>query len=131
MKKLTTFAAVAALAMAFVPAVASPASAQSLAVSAIVAQDHSMRSSKLIGMDIYDDKGVKIGKIEDILVKGSASEPVAILSVGSYVGGGQKLIEVPISHINLKADKASMAATKADLAAMQAWKFQGLAGGGG
>jgi sporulation protein YlmC with PRC-barrel domain len=131
MKKLPAFAAVTALTMAFVPAITIHAFAQSLAISAIVMPDHSMRSSKLIGMDIFNQQGVKIGKIEDILVKGSAAEPVAILSVGGFAGGGDKMVAVPMSHITLKADKASMPATKAELAAMPAWQFTGLSGGGG
>lgn len=121
----------AALAIAVVPSLASSAYAQPMAISSIVAQDHSMRSSKLIGMDVYDEKGARIGKIEDILVKGSASEPLAVLSVGSFVGGGDKMVAVPMSHIRLKSDKASMEATKTEMAVMPVWAFTGLSSGGG
>lgn len=126
MKKLVTLAGVAAMALALVPVTATHALAQSMAKSAIVASDHSMRGSKLIGMDIFNEQGQKIGKIEDLLIKGSASEPVAVLSVG-----GEKMVGVPVSHITLKADKASMAATPTQIAAMPAWHFDGLEGGGG
>ena len=130
MRILPIFAA-AALASAIFPATTTQVFAQSMAKSAIVAPDHSMRSSKLIGMDIFNQQGVKIGKIEDILVKGSAAEPVAILSVGAFAGGGDKTVAVPMSHISLNADKASMPATKAQIAAMPGWQFNGLSGGGG
>lgn len=130
MKKLTTLAVAAALAVAFIPSVTGHAFAQSLGHSEVVATDHSMRSSKLIGMAIFNDKGEKIGTISDILVKGSASEPMAVLSVGEYTGGS-KMVAVPLSHITMKADKPSMIATKAELQAMQEWRFAGLAGGGG
>ena len=130
MKKLATLAAAAALAVTMIPAVTSHAFAQSLTNSAVVAQDHSMRSSKLIGMAIFNDKGEKIGTISDILVKGSASEPMAVLSVGEYTGGS-KMVAVPLSHITMKADKPIMIATKAGLQAMQEWHFVGLAVGGG
>jgi sporulation protein YlmC with PRC-barrel domain len=130
MTKLT-IAAATALAMAFVPAIATQTFAQSLTPSSVVAPDHSMRSSKLIGMDLYNQKGEKIGTIADILVKGTKSEPVAILSVGDYTGGGEKMVAVPMSHIALKGDTASMPATKAQLIAMPGWKFTGLSGGGG
>jgi sporulation protein YlmC with PRC-barrel domain len=123
--------ATAALTAAFVPAITTQVFAQSMAKSAIVAPDHSMRGSKLIGMDIFNQQGMKIGKIEDIMVKGSATEPVAILSVGAFAGGGDKMVAVPMSHISLNADKASMPATKAELAAMPGWQFTGLSGGGG
>jgi len=131
MKKLTTLAATTALAVAFVPVVTTHVFAQPMAASGIVAQDHSMRSSKLIGTDVYDQKGARIGKIEDILVKGTASEPLAVLSVGSYVGGHDKMVAVPLAHISLKSDKAGMSATRTELASMPGWTFNGLAGGGG
>jgi ribosomal 30S subunit maturation factor RimM len=86
-----------------------------------------MRSSKLIGMDVFNSKGEKIGKIEDSLVEGTASEPLAVLSAGT----GGKMVAVPLSHIALKNDKASMAATMAEMAAMPAWKFTGIQVGGG
>jgi sporulation protein YlmC with PRC-barrel domain len=131
MKKFTTVMTAAAMALAFAPSIINPARAQSQARSEIVAQDHSMRTSKLIGMEVYNEKGEDIGKLEDILVKGSASEPQAILSVGAFTGGAPKLVSVPLSHISLKAEKASMAATKPQMAALAPWQFQGLEGGGG
>jgi sporulation protein YlmC with PRC-barrel domain len=127
MKKLTILAATTALTMAFAPSIVTPAFAQSMAISTIVAQDHSMRSSKLIGMDVFNDKGEKIGKIEDVLVKASAAEPLAVLSVT----GNAKMVAVPLSHVSLKSDKAIMPATKAEMAAMTPWQFVGLSGGGG
>jgi sporulation protein YlmC with PRC-barrel domain len=131
MRILPILAAVA-LAAASAPTITTQVLAQSMAKSAIVAADHSMRGSKLIGMDIFNQQGMKIGKIEDILVKGSAAEPVAILSVGAFAGGGgDKMVAVPMSHISLNADKASMPATKAEIAAMPGWQFNGLSAGGG
>jgi sporulation protein YlmC with PRC-barrel domain len=130
MRILPILAAVA-LAAASVPTITTQVLAQSMAKSAIIAADHSMRGSKLIGMDIFNQQGMKIGRIEDILVKGSAAEPVAILSVGAFAGGGDKMVAVPMSHISLNADKASMPATKAEIAAMPGWQFNGLSGGGG
>jgi sporulation protein YlmC with PRC-barrel domain len=130
MKKLTTLLTAAALALAFAPSIISPASAQSQSRSEIVATDHSMRTSKLIGIEVYNEKGDDIGKLEDILVKDSASEPQVILSVGGFVGGEPKLVVVPLSHISLKADKASMSATKAQIATLPKWQFNGEGGGG-
>jgi sporulation protein YlmC with PRC-barrel domain len=130
MKKLTTILTAATLALAFAPSIISPASARSQGRSEIVAQDHSMRTSKLIGIEVDNDKGEDIGKLEDILVKGSASEPQVVLSVGGFVGGGPKLVVVPLSHISLKDEKAIMEATKAQMAALPKWQFNGEGGGG-
>jgi sporulation protein YlmC with PRC-barrel domain len=129
MKKLTTVLAAAALALAFAPSIITPASAQSQIPGAMVSQAHSMRASKLIGTEVYNEKGEDIGKLEDILVKDTVSEQQAVLSVGGFVGEGEKLVVVPLSHISLKADKASMAATKEQMAALPKWQF-GNEGGG-
>jgi sporulation protein YlmC with PRC-barrel domain len=130
MKKLTTVLTAAALALVFAPSIINPAAAQSRSRSEIVAPDHSMRTSKLIGIEVYNENGDDIGKLEDILVKDSTSEPQVVLSVGGFFGEGPKLVVVPLSHISLKADKASMSATKAQMAALPKWQFNGEGGGG-
>ena len=131
MTKLTTLAASAALALVCASPIISPAFARPMTYSTIVAHDHSMRTSRLIGMDVFNEKGKKIGKIEDILVKESASEPLAVLSVGAAAGGDEKMVAVPLNHVKLKSDRASMSMADADFASMPAWKFAGLEGGGG
>jgi sporulation protein YlmC with PRC-barrel domain len=129
MKKLTTVLTAAALALAFAASISNPASAQSQVPGAMVARDHSLRAGKLIGLEVYNDQGEDIGKLEDILVKNTASEPQAVLSVGGFVGEGSKLVVVPLSHISLKAGKASMSATKEQMAAMPNWQFNNEGGG--
>jgi hypothetical protein len=122
-----TLAIAAALACFATAGLVTQAGAQSL--SHIVAQDHGMKASGLIGLTVTNDKGEVLGKIADIIVKGSATEPMAILSSGS--GSTAKMVAVPLSHIGMKNDKASMAMTMADFYAMPGWAFNGLNGGGG
>jgi hypothetical protein len=40
------------------------------------------------------------------------------------------LVVVPLSHISLRDEKASMEATKAQMAALPKWQFNGEGGGG-
>jgi hypothetical protein len=110
MKKLSTIVAASALALAF--AVPVPGFAQNLASGGAiyVAPDHSMAAKSMLGAPIYNDKHEKIGTIENIMVKGSVSEPTAILSVGDYLGGGPKMVEVPLSHLQLQGKDAMMMA---------------------
>ena len=130
MKKISTFALAAALAVSL----AAPVMAANLyggAANAVMA-DHSMRSSKLIGAPVFNDEGQTIGSIVDILVKNQAAEPTAILSVGDFVGGGAKLVAVPLSHVKIDSGKASMAGvTRQMLASMPLYSFNELMGGGG
>lgn len=129
MKKLSAIVALSALAFAYA---APPSLAQNLA-PAVVMADHSMSTSRLIGAPVYNDQDQKIGSIIDVLVRDTATEPTAVLSVGDYIGGGTKLIAVPLDHVNLTGKRATMqGATKAMLASMPTFQFPlGASGGNG
>jgi sporulation protein YlmC with PRC-barrel domain len=129
MQKFTTLVAVTALAVTFaVPGLA----ATSDSGNGIVVADHSMRTSKLIGATVYNDQGQGIGSVVDVLVRNTAAEPTAILSVGDFIGSGTKLIAVPLSHVNLDGAKPIMAgATKPMLASMPVYLFAPIMGNNG
>ena len=60
---------------------------------AVLAQ--SARASKLIGSKVYQGD-TSIGQIEDVLVElDHATVPAVILSVGGFLGVGDKLVAVP------------------------------------
>lgn len=115
MMKLSTLLATAALACA----VTAPAFAQALTSGAVQAQyEHSIRASKMVGMTVHNEQNETIGSVVEILVNDQTGMATAILSVGDFVGGGKKMVEVPITHIKLDAGKAMMPGTKQALAAM-------------
>lgn len=127
MKKLSVLVALSALAFAY----AAPPSFAANAAPAVEMADHSVSTSKLIGAPVYNDQGQQIGSVVDVLVREAAVEPTAVLSVGNYVGGGSKLIAVPLSHVNLMGKHATMHdATRAMLSSMPAFAFTGSASGG-
>lgn len=95
----------------------------------LMTQDHAVRTSKLVGMAVVNDAGEKVGTVIDILVRDSAAEPVAILSVGDYVGGGSKLVAVPLGKVNFAGAQPMMkGATKAMISAMPS--YAGMFGSG-
>ena len=89
----------------------SPASAQqtqsgaaaTIPISGVdgAALTHSARATKLIGSKVY--KGdTSIGQIEDVLVDlDRAAVPAVILSVGGFLGVGDKLVAVPVNQIKV------------------------------
>jgi len=102
--------------------------------SAVMLADHTMRASKLIGSSVYNDKGEKIGTVDDLIVTAGAIEPTVVVSVGGFLGVGEKLAAEPLSHVKLgKGDKMMMpGATKEALAAKPSFNYEyGLEGGGG
>lgn len=91
-----------------------------------------MRTSKLIGSQVYNDQGQSIGPVTDVLVRNGTSEPTVVLSVGDYIDAGQKMVAVPLSHINLDVAKPMMAGeTKQMLASMPTYLFPPIMSGYG
>jgi hypothetical protein len=52
---------------------------------------------------------IRVSTIDDVLVSASGGEPVAVLSVGGFLGGGAKLIAVPLSYVRLQGAHMTMA----------------------
>ena len=64
----------------------------------------SARASKLIGNKVY--KGdTSIGEIEYVLIEpDNPTVPAAILSVGGFLGVGNKLVAVPVNQIKVDTE---------------------------
>jgi len=87
----------------------------------------SARASKLIGSKVY--KGdTSIGQIEDVLVDlNHATVTAVILSVGGFLGVGDKLVAVPVDQINVGSEaKFTTDLTKEQLASAPAFDFAKL-----
>jgi sporulation protein YlmC with PRC-barrel domain len=68
-----------------------------LAVNVDVVATTGYRASRLLGSDIYNDKGEKIGVLDDFIVGSDANVSVAVLSVGGFLGMGDRKVAVPAS----------------------------------
>jgi sporulation protein YlmC with PRC-barrel domain len=87
----------------------------------------SARASKIIGSKVY--KGdTSIGQIEDVLVDLSqATTSAVILSVGGFLGMGDKLVAVPVTAIKIDSEaKFATDLTKDQLANAPAFDFAKL-----
>jgi hypothetical protein len=107
-------------------------SANSQAVAPIAGIDdaalaRSARTSKLIGMKVYQGD-TSIGQIEDVLVDlNHATTAAVILSVGGFLGMGDKLVAVPVSDIKIGSEaKFTTDLTKDQLANAPAFDFAKL-----
>jgi hypothetical protein len=84
----------------------------------------SARASKLIGSKVY--KGdTSIGQIEDVLVDlDHASVTAVILSVGGFLGVGDKLVAVPVGQIKVGNEaKFTSELTKEQLTSAPAFDY--------
>jgi len=55
------------------------------------------RASKLLGADIYNDQGEKVGLLNDFIVGDRDEVSVAVIAVGGFLGMGARMVAVPAS----------------------------------
>ncbi|HEX3350682.1 MAG TPA: PRC-barrel domain-containing protein [Acetobacteraceae bacterium] len=65
----------------------------------VLADNGDVRVGKLIGSSIYNDKGDKIGSVDDVLVAADQKATHVILSIGGFLGMGAKLVSVPYDQL--------------------------------
>jgi hypothetical protein len=66
----------------------------------------SNRASRIIGANIYNEQGQSIGEVEDLIVQRDGAAPVAVVSVGGFLGLGARLVAVPLAELRF-ADENS------------------------
>jgi sporulation protein YlmC with PRC-barrel domain len=54
------------------------------------------RISKLIGVTVYNAQDEKVGEIVDLIMDPQARITTAIVSVGGYLGVGDRLVQIPL-----------------------------------
>jgi sporulation protein YlmC with PRC-barrel domain len=120
------------LAAALALCLASPALAQGTVAQPVSGQTNDWPVSKIIGVPVYNGNGDTIGKISDLLMDPQARVATAILSVGGYLGVGDRLVQVPLDTIRFPKDaaapsvypqKAVIATSKETLAGMPPFKY--------
>src|ERR1700722_4647542 len=87
-----------------------------------------MFSSKLKGLNVYNQKDESIGEINDLAIKNHEGDAL-ILSVGGFLGVGEHYVAVSPSSVNVRYDSkndkwlASMNTTKDALKAAPEFKY--------
>ena len=88
-------------------------------------------SSKLVGLDVYNDKNQDIGQIKDVALNQSGQTEAYVLSVGGFLGIGDHYVAVNPSQVKVtynnseKKWHASMNATTDELKTAPEFKYSG------
>jgi len=81
------------------------------------------RASKVIGATVVNDANETVGKVDDIIL-GSDRISYVILSVGGFLGIGNKLVVLPYEALRIDGEKFSMpGATKDALKNLPEFKY--------
>ncbi len=62
------------------------------------------RSSKLIGLTVYNQANEKVGDINDLILGPDGKIANAVIGVGGFLGMGEKLVAVAFSDLQLNRD---------------------------
>ena len=82
-----------------------------------------MFSSKLKGLNVYNQKDESVGEITDLAIKNNQVDAL-ILSVGGFLGMGKHLVAVPYSALQIQNGKMVLpGATKDALKSMPEFKY--------
>jgi sporulation protein YlmC with PRC-barrel domain len=83
------------------------------------------RASKLVGATVVNSADESIGKIDDLVVNPQDKVTYAIVSVGGFLGVGNKLVAVPFTALQPIKDERLMlsGATKEALKGLPEFKY--------
>ena len=74
------------------------------------------RTSKVVGSAVVNEAGETVGTIDDLIVTPADKVPFAVLSVGGFLGVGNKYVVVPASALEVRDQKMFLSgATKESL----------------
>jgi sporulation protein YlmC with PRC-barrel domain len=101
---ITKYLAAALLSTALMTGVASAQTATTTttdrATTAMMHKDGQWRTSKLIGVDVYNDANEKIGDIEDLIVDNKSGKiEHFVLGVGGFLGMGEHYVAVSFDKL--------------------------------
>ena len=65
---------------------------------------YQLRASDLLGMDVENFNGDEIGEIDDLIIS-SDNTPTAVISVGGFLGLGDKLVAIPYNELKFDSER--------------------------
>ncbi len=84
-----------------------------------------LRLTDLIGWDVRNDEDEEIGEVEDLILQQNG-EVMTILSVGGFLGVGEKMIRVPLSRLEITGteDHLIYPASLKDIRKQEAFQYE-------
>lgn len=89
------------MAVAQTPAPSTSPSSSSVSQSGMQSMSHKgqWRSSKLIGLNIYNANNENLGEINELLVDQSGKIQAAVIGVGGFLGMGERNVAIPFDRL--------------------------------
>lgn len=71
------------------------------------------RTSKVIGLNVYNGQNENIGSINDLLMDKSGSIKAAVISVGGFLGMGSRLVALPYEKLKFSEQPVASSSASA------------------
>ena len=82
----------------------------------VIRLQRGLRASRVVGATVYNDANAKIGTVDDLIIEGGDRLLFGVISVGGFLGVGERLVAVPYQAMEIRPDKVVLSGvTKADL----------------
>jgi sporulation protein YlmC with PRC-barrel domain len=82
------------------------------------------RATKLLHIDVYNDRNEKIGKVDDLIISPDGTLSIAVLNVAGFLGLAKHLVIVPVRQFKEMFPKAILPnASKDQLKALPAFEY--------
>jgi sporulation protein YlmC with PRC-barrel domain len=75
------------------------------------------RSSKVVGLKVYNDNNESLGSINDLLMDKNGSIKAVVLGVGGFLGVGQHLVAVPLDKVKFVNEPVAYTGTASNTGA--------------
>jgi sporulation protein YlmC with PRC-barrel domain len=85
--------------------------ADAASTSASMHRDGEWRATKLSGVDVYNEANEKIGDVNDVILDKSGKAEKVILSVGGFLGIGERYVAVPFEKVKWVNEPVRSAST--------------------
>ena len=123
MTRNTTAAAIAAIVLAYAPAVQAETTHMRSAEMVNTMKSGEIRASKFIGSSVYDVHNQKIGSVKELLFDHAGRIDQAVVDVGTFLGMGGKLVAVGLNDIKTDNNRLTLDMTKDQLKAAREFKY--------
>jgi len=105
----STLLASAAFAQSPAATTSSPAASPAPMTASDSSFNGTWRASKIVGLNVYNDKNESLGSINDLLTDKSGNIKAVVLGVGGFLGVGEHLVAVPLDKVKFVTEPVATA----------------------
>src|SRR3954454_11240864 len=107
----STILATAAFAPSAAPTTTAPAATPAPVAASDMSFTGNWRASKIVGLNVYNDKNESLGSINDLLTDKSGNIKAVVLGVGGFLGVGEHLVAVPFDKVKFVNEPVAYSGT--------------------